>query len=72
MRKCSRAVRKPDPMMKVYEGWVVRGLAQEIRGEDGRCNIEGLGNVENRKCILIKANAQTKLSVVCPIVPYPM
>lgn len=30
----ARAVRKPDPMMKVYEGWVVRGLAPD------RCRIE--------------------------------
>jgi Uncharacterized protein conserved in bacteria (DUF2252) len=29
-----RAVRRPDPMMKVYEGWVVRGLAPD------RCRIE--------------------------------
>ena len=30
----ARAVRKPDPIMKVYEGWVVRGLAPD------RCRIE--------------------------------
>jgi uncharacterized protein DUF2252 len=30
----ARAVRRPDPMMKVYEGWVVRGLAPD------RCRIE--------------------------------
>ena len=30
----ARAVRKPDPLMKVYEGWVVRGLAPD------RCRIE--------------------------------
>jgi uncharacterized protein DUF2252 len=30
----ARAVRKPDPVMKVYEGWVVRGLAPD------RCRIE--------------------------------
>ena len=30
----ARAVRKLDPMMKVYEGWVVRGLAPD------RCRIE--------------------------------
>jgi len=29
-----RAVRRPDPVMKVYEGWVVRGLAPD------RCRIE--------------------------------
>ena len=29
----ARAVRRPDPMMKVYEGWVVRGLAPD------RCRI---------------------------------
>ena len=29
----ARAVRKPDPLMKVYEGWVVRGLAPD------RCRI---------------------------------
>lgn len=34
MRKCLRAVRRPDPVMKVYEGWVVRGLAPD------RCRIE--------------------------------
>jgi Uncharacterized protein conserved in bacteria (DUF2252) len=30
----ARAVRRPDPVMKVYEGWVVRGLAPD------RCRIE--------------------------------
>lgn len=30
----ARAKRKPDPVMKVYEGWVVRGLAPD------RCRIE--------------------------------
>jgi hypothetical protein len=30
----ARAVRKPDPLMKVYEGWVVRGLAPD------RCRID--------------------------------
>ena len=30
----ARAVRRPDPLMKVYEGWVVRGLAPD------RCRIE--------------------------------
>ncbi len=30
----ARAVHKPDPLMKVYEGWVVRGLAPD------RCRIE--------------------------------
>jgi hypothetical protein len=30
----ARAVRKLDPMMKVYQGWVVRGLAPD------RCRIE--------------------------------
>ena len=30
----ARAVRSPDPLMKVYEGWVVRGLAPD------RCRIE--------------------------------
>jgi uncharacterized protein (DUF2252 family) len=30
----ARAVRRPDPMMKVYEGWVVRGLAPD------RCRID--------------------------------
>jgi hypothetical protein len=29
----ARAVRRPDPVMKVYEGWVVRGLAPD------RCRI---------------------------------
>jgi hypothetical protein len=30
----ARAVRRPDPVMKVYEGWVVRGLAPD------RCRID--------------------------------
>jgi len=30
----ARAVRRPDPIMKVYEGWVVRGLAPD------RCRID--------------------------------
>ena len=30
----ARAVRRLDPLMKVYEGWVVRGLAPD------RCRIE--------------------------------
>jgi hypothetical protein len=30
----ARAVRRPDPVLKVYEGWVVRGLAPD------RCRIE--------------------------------
>ena len=29
----ARAVRRPDPVLKVYEGWVVRGLAPD------RCRI---------------------------------
>jgi hypothetical protein len=51
----ARAVRRPDPILKVYEGWVVRGLAPD------RCRIElsELGPERDEKHMMHAMGAET-------------
>ncbi len=51
----ARAVRRPDPILKVYEGWVVRGLAPD------RCRIElsELGPERDEKRMMQAMGAET-------------
>jgi hypothetical protein len=51
----ARAVRRPDPILKVYEGWVVRGLAPD------RCRIElsELGPERDEKRMMHAMGAET-------------